>query len=111
MPVSTANQGIHAKMTTNVSGDGGKPSPSKIPERVADPSHFFSVGSLGKNIITIAPQSDNNMGSGHHPHKGNTNIRQEANAQTAKRRTMEASFGIREEKEEDGSGMSCLFLP
>ena len=105
MPVSTANKGIHANMTTKVNGEGGNPSPSNTPDNVADPSHFLSVGSFGKNIITIAPQSDNSINNGHQHHNGNSNIRHEANAHIANNRKVKASLGIREVLGEDCSGI------
>ena len=98
-------------MTTKVNGEGGNPSPSNTPDNVADPSHFFSVGSFGKNIITMAPQRDNNINNGHQPHKGNSNIRHEANAHVANNSKVNASLGIREVVEEGCSGIGCLFLP
>src|SRR4030095_5859791 len=76
MPFSTANNGIQAKNTSHVNMEGGNPSPSITPDAVEAPSHFLLSASFGKNTKITVNQKDNNMTNGHHPHNGNTEMRQ-----------------------------------
>ncbi len=65
---------------TKVKGDGGKPIPSKNPDKVAAPIHLRLSGSFGKKRDTSASQRDRLKTRGHHPHNGKRSICQPANA-------------------------------